>query len=78
MKNESPFYFYHLLSKPSSAYSTRNSKNMSSIKDNHSFFRKHFFPVKHHGMEQIRFEYPLIFFLQAFQKMNFRIYKTSP
>ena len=43
IKNKSPSYLYHLIPKPSTSYSTQNSKNSSPIKANHSFFKKHFF-----------------------------------
>ena len=39
---------------------------------------KQFFSIHHYRIEQIKFEYLLFSFLQAFQKKNPRIYKTSP
>ena len=43
-KNKSPTYLYHLIPKPSTSYSTRNSKNLPPIKANQSFFKNTFFP----------------------------------
>ena len=55
IKNKSPSYLYHLIPKPSTSYSTRNSKNSSPIKANHSFFKNHFFyPLSQNGTNQIR------------------------
>ena len=51
IKNESPSYLYHLISKPSTSYSTHNSKNLPPIKANHSFF-KSTLSIHHHGMEK--------------------------
>ena len=44
IKNEYPPYLYHLIPKPSTLYSTRNSEDLLSIKANHSFFKNTFFP----------------------------------
>ena len=68
IKNKSPSYLYHLIPKPSTSYSTQNSKNSSPIKANHSFFKKHFF-IHYHRMEQIRFEYSLFSLFQTFQNL---------
>ena len=43
-KKESPSYLYHLIPKPLTSYSTRNSENLPPIKANHSFFKNTFFP----------------------------------
>ena len=43
-KKESPSYLYHLIPKPLTSYSTRNSENLPPIKANHSFFKNNFFP----------------------------------
>ena len=77
IKRKSPSYLYHLIPKPLTSYSTRNSQNLPPIKANHSFFKNTFFSIHHHRMEQIRFEYSLFSFLQTFQKTNPRINKTS-
>ena len=37
-------HLYHLIPKPPTAYSIQNSKKFTSIKGNHSFFDKNFFP----------------------------------
>ena len=37
-------YLYHLIPKPLTACSTRNSKDLLSIKAKHSFFKSTFFP----------------------------------
>ena len=43
IKNESPSYLYHLIPKPLTSYSSRNSENLSPIKANHSFVKNTFF-----------------------------------
>ena len=76
IKNESPSYLSHLISKPLTLYSTRNSENLSPVKTKHSFLKNTFFH-RHQTTEQIRFEYLLFSFWQTFQKKNSRVYKTS-
>ena len=72
IKNESPSY---LIPKPSYLYSIPNSENLHPIS---TASLKKFFSIHHYRIEQIKFEYLLFSFLQAFQKKNPRIYKTSP
>ena len=42
-KDESSSYLHHLIPKPSTSYSTRNSENLPPIRANHSFFKDNFF-----------------------------------
>ena len=44
IKNKSPSYLHHLIPKPLTPYSTRNSENLPPIKANHSFLKSTFFP----------------------------------
>ena len=44
IKNESLSYLYHLIPKPLTSYSTRNSENLPPIKASHNFFKNNFFP----------------------------------
>ena len=44
LKNESPPYLYHLIPKPLTSHSTRNSENLPLINANHTFFKNTFFP----------------------------------
>ena len=43
IKNKPPSYLYHLMPKPLTSYTTRNSEDLPPIKANHSFFKNTFF-----------------------------------
>ena len=50
-KDESSSYLHHLIPKPSTSYSTRNSESLPPIRANHSFFKDNFFFIYHHKMK---------------------------
>ena len=63
IKNESASYLYHLIPKPSTSYFTRNSKILSPITANKSFFKNSFFSIHHHRIKEVLNSYIRVFAL---------------